>query len=860
MGFWKRLRNTFFPSDVDREIAEEIDFHRAMAAREHGRTVGNATYWSEETRSARLLPWLETVLQDVRFGVRELLRDKAFTATAVLSLALGILAATAMYSVLYGVVLEPFPYKDVDNLVSIAIRQPEQRGWRTMYSVDEYAELTRRSTVFEGLAASTISDVLWIHNGEPLRLRGNHISHNGFDVMGVPAMLGRAVTAREEQPETKAVLGYRFWVRQFGGSLSVLGSTMILNGRPRTVVGVMPPRFMFRGADVYLPITYRAGETPEGVTSVHVTGRRRAGVTDAQAAADLDPVMRDMAKTFPSRYPPSWRVELITFKESFPSGIRDVLWIMFGAVGLLLLIACANVSNLLLARATTRQREIAMRVALGAGRARLLRQLLTENLLLGVAGGLLGVAGSWAGLKAILAVVPQGVIPDESEVVLNLPVMLFSTMICLGSVLLFGLAPALHATGGEPAQPLREAGRGSAGSVRMSWFRGALVVAELSLAVILLAGAGFYLHTLVRLYNAPLAVGVENRLTMRLPLRAERYPNEEARAAFLAEILSRIESVPGVLGVGLNAGLHPLGSWTLPVEIPGQSQSDKRSVNIHQVNEGYLKVTGIPLRRGRWLDRADIAARRHLAVVNETFVRRYFAGVEALGKSVAIPRLKSAPLALEDDRFEIVGVTQDALHELHNGDARAELYIPYSIAGMADTLVMHTAGDPMRLAGAIRAQVYQLDGSQFVDEVRTLESLMDRFVYSRGRFYLWLMGVFASLGLALAVIGVYGLLSQLVTMHKQEYGIRMAVGAGFGTIVTLVLGRGLRLIVLGLVVGMLSTLLLLPRVGLQLDVNRVHDPASLVGASLVLLAAGVAGCLIPAFRAGRTNPVDALRQ
>jgi predicted permease len=802
---------------------------------------------------------LETVLQDLRYGVRELATHKGFTATAVLSLMLGIMAATAMYSVIYGVVLEPFPYKDIDNLVSIAIRNPEQRGWRTSYSVDEYVELARRASIFEGVAGSTISDVLWMYNGEPQRLRGNHISNNGFDVMGVPALHGRTVTGTEEDPEAKAVLGYRFWIRQFGGDQSVLGSTLVLNGRPRTIIGIMPPRFMFRGADVYLPLDYREGVTQEGVSSVAVTARRKTGVSAAQAEADLDPIIRDLAQRFPARYPPKWRIELITFKETFPSSIRQALWIMFGAVGLLLLIACANVSSLLLARASTRQREIAMRSALGAGRVRLLRQLLTESLLLGLIGGTLGVLSSWVALKAILAVVPAGVIPDESEVVLNVPVLVFSYALCLLTTLLFGFAPALHAIGGKLADTLKEAGRGVGGSKRMGWLRGGLVTVELSLAIILLSGASLFLHTLVRLYNAPLAVDIKDRLTMRLPLSSQRYPSAERRAAFIGQVLERVNTLPGVQAVGINGGIHPLGSWDFPVDIPGSPNVDKRPVNFHQVNAGYLEATGINLRGGRWLENADIAARRHVVVVNQTFVKRYFSSPTALGKTVKMWRLQMPPFVLADDHFEIVGIVEDALHELHNGEARPEMYVPYSILGLADMLVVHTSGDPMRLAPHIRSQVYQLDGSQFVTETFSLESLMDRFVYSRGRFHLWLMGVFATLGLTLAVIGVYGLLSQIVSLQEREFGVRMAVGANFSDIIRLVLGRGLRVILVGLVIGVVLTMLLLKRFGIQLGVTDPFDPTALSGACLVLFAAGMVACIVPAMRAGRTNPVQALR-
>ncbi len=345
------------------------------------------------------LPWIESILQDLRYGVRELTHHRGFAVTAILSLALGIMAATAMYSVVHGVIIDPFPYRNVDKLTSIFISNLEQRGRRGQYSVDEYAELASRARAFEGIAGSTISDVIWTTGTEPLRVRGNHISNNGFDVMGVPAFLGRAVTASDENPETLAVLGYRFWIRQFGGNPGVIGTTLTLNGRPRTVVGVMPSRFMFRGADVYLPLRYRVGEQQEGVGSVWVTARLKRDATLASAQADVDPIVRDLAARYPTRYPAKWKVALVSFAETFPSDIRTILWIMFGAVGLLLLIACANVSNLLFARASSRESEIAMRMALGAERLRLFRQLLTESLALGLSGGLLGVLLSWLGLK-----------------------------------------------------------------------------------------------------------------------------------------------------------------------------------------------------------------------------------------------------------------------------------------------------------------------------------------------------------------------------------------------------------------------------------------------------------------------------
>jgi len=344
-----------------------------------------------------------------------------------------------------------------------------------------------------------------------------------------------------------------------------------------------------------------------------------------------------------------------------------------------------------------------------------------------------------------------------------------------------------------------------------------------------------------------------------LPLSPERYATAERRNIFIREALDRISALPGVLAVGINAGLHPLGSWTLPVEVPGAGATDPRNVNFHQVNRAYLDATNIHLRTGRWFDESDIATHRFLAVVNQTFAARYFAGQSPLGKMVRIPRLRNAPFRLQADQFEVIGTVEDAIHELHNGDARAELYIPYTMAGIADTLVVHTTGDPMRIAPYVRAQIYAIDPAQPVDEVRTLEDLLDRFVYSRGRFRVWLMGAFAIVGLALSLIGVYGLLTQMVAMERRSIGIRMAVGAGSGDIMRFVLGMGARLIGVGLAVGIATTLLLLKRFGLTLGVTDPFQPEVLAGAALLLAVAGLIACFIPAVRAGRTDPLSALR-
>ena len=788
-----------------------------------------------------------------------MLREPSFTLTAMGSLALGIAATTAMFSVIYAVIIDPFPYRDINSLASIKVWEPGARGFRTGYSVDQYLELRERSTIFNGVIASTVSDVEWTGRETPQRLRGNHGPFDTFDVMGVAPLVGRTPTVGDAASGAPAVvvLGYRFWQRQFGGDPAVLGEHLVLNGVSREVIGVMPPRFMWRGADVYLPTHFRRGEVVEGVAFVHVLGRVKPGITDAQAEADLRPVIEHLRQLEPRAFPARWRVGLLPFAETFPSGIRPALWTLFGATGLLLVIACANVSNLLLSRASARRLEMTIRSALGATRARLIRQLLTESVLLGVSGGTVGVALAYVLLRVMIGIVPPDTIPDEAEIAMNVPVLVFSATVSVFMALLFGLAPAWHAALTELAESLKQGGRGSVTASR-GVLRSSLVVAEVALSLMLLTGAALMLRTLFALQGVPLGFPAERVLTMRVPLSPQRYPDPARRGAFFREVLAGIAGVPGVTAAGINSGLHPFGARGVQVDVDG-GQQDARRVQLHQVDPGYLHVMDRRPLAGRTLSGQDVVTAQRVALVNEAFVRRYLPDRSALGAIVRIPQLQQPPVALTDSSFQVIGVVADVLNADPKEGVQPEVLIPYTVLAFADTLVVRTAGPPSAVTRAVTAQVYKTDKDQPVTDVRTVDELMQRWVLAGPRFNVILFAVFAGFGLVLATVGVYGVISTMVAQRTQEIGLRMAMGATVRDVLFLVARRGVGLVAVGIGLGLAATLAAGRLLASTMSSLAAFDPAAFGAVCLVLLGAGCLACFWPAQRAARIDPASALR-
>jgi len=599
---------------------------------------------------------------------------------------------------------------------------------------------------------------------------------------------------------------------------------------------------------VYLPTVYRRGETPEGVTDVHLMGRLKPGVTNAQADADLRPILLDLQQRHPKDFPKSWRIQLQTFGETFPSGIQDALWILFGAVGLLLVIACVNVSNLLLSRASYRRREIAIRASLGASRTRLVGQLLAESLVLGIAGGALGVAAAYAGLQGIIAAVPPNTIPDEAQIVLNASVLWFTLAVSVTAALLFGLAPALQLSGRDIVRPLKESGRGSSGTTGQRILRGFLVVGEVALSLMLLVGASLMIRTLIAIQSLDLGFHPGRILTLRIPFSEQRYPDAKRRVAFLREVLRRAESVPGVVAASVSTGLHPLGSRNVTVEVVGGTEQDTRPALWFETSENYAKAMGIGLAQGRFLTEQEVYSGLHNAAVNESFVKRYLSGGEALGRLVRIP-----------EAFTIVGVVKDRLNRIYTNETLPEIYTPYTINGRADGMILLAQGRPERLEKAVLAQIYSVDRGQPVMNVKSLEALLAEYIYARPRFNLLLFAIFAAIGLTLALSGVYGVIANSVAQQTREIGIRIALGASLRQVVGMVLWVGAKLLGIGIAVGLAASLASVKVLsGLVRNVST-FDPYSFAGVAVVLFAAGVFASYWPARKAARVDPVTALR-
>ena len=811
---------------------------------------------------------METLLQDIRYALRILRRNRGFTAIAVIALALGIGATTAIFSVVDAVILKPLPYRDPGGLVQLWMRFtgigiPNDQN---AVSAPEFMDL-QQNKCFSQVAAINDESYNISIGGVPERIEGAIVSAGFFRLLGVQAQFGRVFLPEEGRAghERVALLSNGLWRRRFGADRGVLGRKLIMNGQSHEIVGVLPPGFqMPRDAELWTPLVFGAADlTPDnrGSHRYEAIARIKPGLSLEQARADMAAVSRRIIEQNPN-YPYkdyNFGVIVIPLLDQQIGDIKIALWVMLGAVGLVLLIACGDVANLLLARASARQREIAVRQALGVGRWRLTRQLLTESVLLALAGGAAGLALAYGALRLLIAASATS-FPRVAETRMDLRVLVFTLLVSLGTGILFGLAPTFQSIRRTTYDTLKEGGRGGvgAGSERL---RAALVVGELALSLALLAGSGLLIRSFLRLQDVDAGFRPDGVLTMRISLPEKHYSKPEQTRAFYRELLDRVRQLPGVDAAGAVTGLPLSGTgWSGTTTIDTQAVPEKErtpETDQRPVTPGYFEAMGIALVRGRYFDQRDTETSAPVAIVDETLARTYWPHQDAVGQRIKPGgRRSDAPWCI------VVGVVRHVRYRTLESPSRVEFYWPYAQTPFAldsMSLAIHTAADPRLLANAVQKQVAALDPDQPIYRIHTMHELMAESV-ARRRLSMFLLAIFAGVALLLAAVGIYGVMSYTVAQRAHEMGIRMALGARGANIIWLVVGRSLWLTGAGLLIGLAGSLLLTRLLATLLFDVKATDPLTYLFVAVFLAAVAQLASFLPAWRATTIDPVTALRQ
>ncbi len=805
-------------------------------------------------------------LQDLRYAIRTLRGSPGFTLVALLTLALGIGANTAIFSFIDGVLLNPLPYPDPDRIVRVLEKRPD--GGPNGISTLNYLDWVKHNTVFEYMAAQTGWQATLTGVAQPALLNGARVSPHFFDIHGIKPILGRAFREDEDQlgKDKVVILSHALWQSQFGSDPSILSRTIHLNNDSYQVIGVMPEGTVYdRGfAQFWKPLAFEPSNMTRNFHWFVALAKLKPGVTLAQARAQMDTVGANIAQAYPDSNQ-GWGVDIQPLAAALVNNnLRTALYAMLGAVGMVLLIGCANLANLALARGLSREREVAVRAALGAGRWRLIRQFLTENVILSVAGGVLGVGFGYAFMTGLKLLVPPNTLPAEADVKLNLHVLLFSLAISLLTGILFGMAPALQASSPDLGGAMKESGRSSTSSKTNRRLRDGLVVAEIALAFVLLAGSGLLLRSFSSLLHVDPGFDSTNVLTMNFPLAQSQYPDPAQLNRYLRGIQAAIEAVPGVRNAAVASAL-PLQGWGygMPFQIVGQPELDRAHRPggfFKMVSPSYFAALGIKLRQGRVLNEHDVQGAPPVTVINETFAKKYFPSQNPIGQRVRIQQIVPGQTALGPEiPWEIVGVIADEKISSLDDVTSAGFYMSNQQSPAYGVgLVVRGNLAPTALEKSIRVAIDGVNKDQALSNVRTLDQVKEA---SLGPDHLetMLLAVFAGLALVLAAIGIYGVISYSVVQRTHEIGIRAALGASTGNLLRMVLVNGLTLMLIGLVLGIAGSLAVTRLLSTLLFGVGARDPLTLAAVAAVLALVSVAACLLPALRATRVDPLVALR-
>ena len=827
---------------------------------------------------------MKGLFQDVRFATRQLRKSPGLAIVAILTLALGIGASAVIFSVVYNGVLYPFPYRSADRLTAINLEDVGGEAGTAMYPLSDVAALRQGNHTFEDILAYGLWYVVYTHEDTKEMVKGVGASPNAMEFWGVPPLLGRGFGEQDVRPggPLVALLNYRFWNKEFHGDKNILGAMMMLNGKARTIIGVMPPRFQAVGADLYMPVSWTRSEPVRGRFEFDVddplffwsTGILKRGVSLQTAAADVDPIFRRLAPLHPDIYPKQFRVSTKWLNDLILANFKQTLLLLFAAVGLLLFIACSNVAGLLLAHASARTKEIALRAALGAGRGRLIRQLLSESLVLAVAGCGAGCLIAYLGMKAFMRLPLNDLLPTEAVISLNLPVLFFAVGTSLVATILCGTAPAFHAVRSDLQKGLAGTGVNVNASFQHGRFRSGLVIGQVALSLLLLTCAGLIARSFIALTRVDLGIRPQDIFYAEVHFPKNRYTKSEEKVAFFSRFMPELKAIPGVVNatelIGLPLFFAPRGDVT----IPGKPHGDRWMTNVELCSEGYFQTLGLHLLHGRLLSESDVLSARRVAVVNETLARKYFAGEDPLGRQIKFNVLDEIPETPRDVYFEIVGVVNDS-RDLDMEGMRGtfadpakttpKAFLPYSFSGFGDrSIAIQSRVQVASLVNSVRQVVRSLDQDvvlvpseltgtfSFADAMGTL-------VYDKPKFAAVGFSACALLGFVLAVVGLFSVMTYIAALKTHDVGIRLALGAPHATIVRMMLKRGLTLTATGVLIGIPISLGLARLLSSQFRGISASDPLTLILVITGVMIAGLSACYLPARRAAVVDPMRTLR-
>lgn len=802
---------------------------------------------------------------DLRFAVRELRKRPSFTLTAVLSLALGIGATSAVFSVIYAVLIDPFPYPGSDRIMEIRLVDKEGHD-RFAGPTGPQADVLRQARSTEDVVLMDWWNLTTTDGDLPEDVQAMYIDPNAPNHWGIRALMGRWLIPSDappgQTPQPVVVLTYAFWHRYYMGDPNVIGRTIRLVHKPYQVVGVMPPRFKWGNPDIYVPLKVTQDPNIRYAASIKL----RAGVNPEQASAELQPIVEEFAKAAPTNYPDKFKVKLRSIVEVYARPLGPTLYLLLSAVASLLLIGCANVSILLLARGTERQHELAVRAAVGAGRMRMIRQLLTESLGIATAGTVLGVLLAWKGLVLIAANLPEYSFPAESVIKMNVPVLLFSVALAFVTAIVFGLWPALQLSRPELARLMQSGSRRVAGSVGARRSHGALVTAQVALTLLMLTAAGAAGKGFLKLVHTDLGYDPHNAMSVPIPIHENTHVEWKDRAEYFEQIRARIAAMPQVVAAGISTNATPPSNgWRQNVVILGSTAAEKPEVRVNFVSPEYFPLLRIPLAQGRIWDHAENMRGAALMVINQTMARQFWPNGDAIGHQVKIPSLKDQPpyqraAVGADGWFQIIGIVADVRDDGLRNLIKPQVYVPYTAQmWMFTQILVRTRVGPLSILRDVRAEIVKIDPEQQVMRVRDLDAWITRMEeYAQQRLVATLFGIFSGLALALAAVGLYSVVSYGVATRTNEFGIRIALGAKAADLICIVLSATAIQVGSGVGVG-IAVSVAFNKLATKWVTESSRDPLVLGGVTVLLVIAAALACLAPARRAASVDPMEALR-